>query len=197
LDFQKSYFPQIPTEADVKNMPGYDFLLSQGLKATQNSAAARGLGVSGTAMKGAANYATGLADTYWKDLLAARTGQFNDAGNLFTNTYNMRNLGGNQLQGIASLGATAAGTLGGIGQKIYSDIGQQFTNYGTAAAGGIAGQAKALGGAVDSLASAPASYLGAENAIASNDYLNSVRQLNLARLQQMGGSGGYVDPNNS
>lgn len=45
----------------LQSTPGYNFAQTQGLKAVQNSAAARGLGVSGAAQKGAASYATGLA----------------------------------------------------------------------------------------------------------------------------------------
>src|SRR5665213_2192780 len=61
-------------ESTLQQTPGYQFNLTQGLKATQNSAAARGLGVSGAAMKGAASYASGLANstygTYVNQLLS-------------------------------------------------------------------------------------------------------------------------------
>src|SRR5579871_6684786 len=60
---QMPAFSFAPTQAQLEQTPGYQFNLSQGLKAVQNSAAARGLGVSGAAQKGAASYASGLADT--------------------------------------------------------------------------------------------------------------------------------------
>src|ERR1700685_4096061 len=47
-------------EATLQSMPGYQFTLQQGLKSTQNAAAARGLGVSGAALKAAASLATAL-----------------------------------------------------------------------------------------------------------------------------------------
>lgn len=50
-----------PTMAQLEATPGYQFTLNQGLMSTQNGYAARGLGSSGTAEMGAANYATGLA----------------------------------------------------------------------------------------------------------------------------------------
>ena len=50
--------PPAMTQADLEATPGYQFTLSQGLKAVQNSAAARGLGLSGAALKGATDYAT-------------------------------------------------------------------------------------------------------------------------------------------
>lgn len=72
----------------LSNLPGYQFTLNQGLKSTQNSAAARGLGDSGAALKGAANYATGLANTNYGNYV-------------------------NQLQNSATLGANAANSLAG------------------------------------------------------------------------------------
>ena len=51
-----------PTESQLASTPGYQFDLAQGLQSVQNSNAANGLGVSGAALKGAANYATGLAN---------------------------------------------------------------------------------------------------------------------------------------
>ncbi|HEY2418817.1 MAG TPA: hypothetical protein VGH84_12915, partial [Steroidobacteraceae bacterium] len=42
------------TQAQLEATPGYQFARDQGLKAVQSSAAARGLGVSGASLKGAA-----------------------------------------------------------------------------------------------------------------------------------------------
>lgn len=57
------------TAADLENTPGYQFTLDQGLKAVQNSYASRGLGTSGAAQKGAARYATGLAQSTYNQQL--------------------------------------------------------------------------------------------------------------------------------
>jgi hypothetical protein len=43
------------TAASLASTPGYQFTLGQGLKSTQNSFAAQGLGSSGAALKGAAS----------------------------------------------------------------------------------------------------------------------------------------------
>lgn len=64
------YTPFNMTESELQKTPGYQFNLTQGLKAVQNSAAARGLGVSGAAQKGAANFATGLADSTYQNQFA-------------------------------------------------------------------------------------------------------------------------------
>lgn len=51
-----------PVQSALEQTPGYQFARTQGLKAVQNSASAKGLGSSGAALKGAADFATGLAD---------------------------------------------------------------------------------------------------------------------------------------
>src|SRR6185312_2792231 len=55
------------TQANLEQTPGYQFTKAQGLKAVNNDMGARGLLNSGAAMKGAANYATGLADSTYMD----------------------------------------------------------------------------------------------------------------------------------
>lgn len=93
-----------PTEASLEATPGYQFDLSQGLKSTQNSAAARGLGVSGAALKGASTYATGLADN-------TQQTQFNIDQTNKTNAYN-------KLAGVAGIGESAVNAGGTIGAGI-------------------------------------------------------------------------------
>ena len=69
------------SQAELEATPGYKFARDQGLQAVQNSAAARGLGVSGAALKGAASYATGLADqTYGAQFTRALQQQGQDFG---------------------------------------------------------------------------------------------------------------------
>ena len=106
-------------QATLEATPGYQFNLTQGLKSVQNSAAARGLGVSGAAMKGAAAYATGLADSTYQN-------QFNNENINRTNSYN-------RLLGVSSLGENAAAMTGNVGQ-----VGANSTvAANTAAANGI------------------------------------------------------------
>lgn len=81
-------------QATLENTPGYKFNLSQGLRAAQSSAAARGLGLSGAAIKAASDYATGLADSTYQN-------QFNNANTNRTNAFN-------RLLQTTSLGQTAA-----------------------------------------------------------------------------------------
>src|SRR5712671_4414683 len=81
-------------EATLEQTPGYQFTRNQGLKAVQNSAAARGLGASGAALKGAATFATGLADQTYQT-------QFNLENTNRSNAYN-------RLMGLVNVGARAA-----------------------------------------------------------------------------------------
>lgn len=50
------------TPEGLEKTPGYQFTLKQGLQAVQNANAAKGLGAGGSALRGAAEYATGLSD---------------------------------------------------------------------------------------------------------------------------------------
>ena len=93
-----------PSEASLEATPGYQFDLSQGLKSTENSAAARGLGVSGAALKGASTYATGLADNTLQT-------QFNIDQQNKNNAYS-------KLAGVAGLGESAVSSGGQIGAGI-------------------------------------------------------------------------------
>jgi hypothetical protein len=120
-------------QATLEQTPGYQFNLTQGLKATQNSAAARGLGVSGAAMKGAAAYATGLADNTYQN-------QFANAVTNQTNTYN-------RLSDLATTGENAAAQTGALGQQSASNISGSLTGIGNAQAAASLATGKAVGNA--------------------------------------------------
>jgi hypothetical protein len=126
-----------PTAAQAAATPGYQFTQTQGLKAVQNSAAARGLGVSGAAMKGAASYATGLADSTYNDV-------FNRALQTFNTNYSSASNQVNRLQGIVSNGQNAAATNGSLGAAAVGNIGNTLTSGANAQAAGTIGSANAL-----------------------------------------------------
>jgi len=124
------------TEDWLRQTPGYQFTLNQGLKSVQNGAAARGLGASGAALKGAAGYATGLADNTYQN-------QFNNANVNKQNAYNF-------LMGTAGLGENAAAQSGQIGQAGAAQAGNSLIGAGTAQAAGLNGAANALTNAANS-----------------------------------------------
>lgn len=108
---------------ELQSLPGYQFANQQGLKSTQNSATARGLGTSGAALKGAAAYSTGLANQYYNNLLSG-------------------------LQDTETIGANAAGGLGTNATATGTAMGQNTIGGGNAAAAGAIAQGNAFSNAV-------------------------------------------------
>ncbi len=106
-------------QSTLEGLPGYQFTLGQGLKSTQNSAAARGLGSSGAALKGAANYATGLANSQYGNYVG-------------------------QLQNSANTGMQAGSSIAGVGQATGANIGASQMGAGNAQAAGY----NAIGGSI-------------------------------------------------
>ncbi len=106
-------------QSTLEGLPGYQFTLGQGLKSVQNSAAARGLGTSGAALKGAANYSTGLANSQYGNYVG-------------------------QLQNSANTGAQAGSALAGVGQATGANIGSAQIGAGNASAAGY----NAIGGSI-------------------------------------------------
>lgn len=150
--------PGAMTQADLEATPGYQFTLNQGLKATQNSAAARGLGVSGAALKGAASYATGLSDqtyntrfnqaqTNYQDTYNQAQQGFNNQQQIYTDNMGNQQAAYNKLLGVTGIGQGAAGDLAGQATSVGNNIAQTQIGAGNAQAAGInaAGQAQAAG----------------------------------------------------
>lgn len=169
--------PIMPTVPDIKmdqatleQTPGYQFNLEQGLRAVQNSAAARGLGVSGAAMKGAATYATGLADSTYQN-------QFNNAvvnsQNKFQNETTNQTNDYNRLMGVATLGESSAAQTGALGTQVASNIGNSLTGAGNANAAASIASGAAIGNGAS----------GAANSVSQAYLLNSL-------LKGNGGGGG-------
>lgn len=127
-------------ESDLQQTPGYQFSLTQGLKATQNSAAARGLGVSGAALKGASSYATGLADNTYQN-------QFNNANTNQSNAYN-------RLMGLTQIGQASAAGVGSAGIATGNSIASNTIGAGNAAAAADTSIGAGVGSAANSAANA-------------------------------------------
>lgn len=107
----------------LQRLPGYQFTLQQGLKSVQNSAAARGLGVSGAALKGAAQYATGLSNSTYGTYV-------------------------NNLLGASTIGENAGAALAGVG----SNTGNQISSNQIGAGNAQAAAYNSIGGAVGNAA---------------------------------------------
>ena len=122
-------------QATLEATPGYQFTRDQGLKAVQSSAASRGLGVSGAALKGASRYATGLADSTYNT-------RFGQELSSRQNAYNM-------LKGVADLGENAAAQTGSLGQAATTAQTNALTSGAAASAAGDVGAANALTNALN------------------------------------------------
>lgn len=127
-------------QSTLEKTPGYQFNLTQGLKAVQNSAAARGLGSSGAALKGAATFATGLADNTYQQ-------QFSNANTNQTNAYT-------RLKGLVDTGENAAAQTGNAGTAAATTAAGAQVGAGNAAAAGYNAIGTAATGVANSVAGA-------------------------------------------
>jgi hypothetical protein len=143
-----------PTQAGLEATPGYQFTLQQGLQATQNAAAARGLGVSGAALKGADTFTTGLANQTYNQQLQNALGVYNAQMGGFQNQFqdywaNQQNRY-NQLSNLASLGGNVAVGQGSVGTQGAANVGNAAATAGQLQGAATTGAANTLGNALSS-----------------------------------------------
>ena len=120
----------------LANTPGYQFALQQGLRGVQNQMANRGLGLSGAQLKGAEDFATGLADQTYGD-------QYNRALSTFNTNYQVAANNVNNLQGLVNTGQNSAAQSGQQGVQATNNAGNYLTQAGNAQASGIIGAGNA------------------------------------------------------
>ena len=118
--------------------PGYQFRLSEGLKALERSAAARGGLVSGASMKAAQRYGQDLASQEYSNAF-------------------------NRLASMANVGPQAAGVMSNLGQTYATNVGNLGLGAAQAQGQGLMGAAQARGssyiGGVNALTGGLGSYL--------------------------------------
>jgi hypothetical protein len=129
-----------PTMEQLEGTPGYQFTKDQGLKATQNAFAAKGLGQSGAALKGASQFAENLASTTYQQQFQ---NYWSEKMNKFNALFPQVQLGANAATG-------SAGMIGQASQAMAGSLGQ----YGAAGASGTVGGANALMGGLSGTGSA-------------------------------------------
>jgi len=152
-DFRMSDF-----EAD----PGYGFRMSEGMKAIERSAAARGGLLSGATLKGVQRFGQDLASTEYQN--AFNRYQVNRANQL------------NPLQSLYGGGQTSANTLTSAAGETGRGVGQAQLAGGAARASGYMNMANALNQGLSTGAN-----LGMQGY-----YLHGVNQLNAARTAYYG-----------
>jgi hypothetical protein len=112
--------------------PGYGFRLSEGQKALDRQAAARGGLISGSALKAATRYGQDMGSQEYT--------------NAFNRYQTERNAQLNPLQSLAGVGQTTAGNLGTLGAQNAANVGNLMTGGAAASAAGRMGQTQALTG---------------------------------------------------
>jgi hypothetical protein len=147
IDLAYQNLPGKMTQAELEQTPGYQWTLAQGLKAAQGAAAARGLGVSGASLKGAATYATGLADNTYKTQFDVRQKQFEDLVNLNVGQQGNITNQFSRLNSLATLGGNAAAQVGTQGSTLAGNEGKYLTQGGLLSGTGTMNAANALTGA--------------------------------------------------
>lgn len=155
--------------------PGYAFRMSEGMKALENSAAARGGLFSGATLKGINRFGQDLASTEYQ--------------NAFNRYQIERNARLNPLQSLMGAGQTATNQLTGAMGQAGTNLMQGYGNLGQARASSYVGGANAAMGALQGI-----------GGIAQNYYTNQMMAPIYARLAGGGagaspysyGAGGYT-----
>jgi hypothetical protein len=131
--------------------PGYAFRLSEGQKALDRQAAARGGLISGSALKAATRFGQDMGSQEYQ--------------NAFNRYQTERSAQLNPLQSLMGAGQSATNFVGGAGQNYANSAGNAYGAAGQAAASGYMGQANALGQGVSQ-------YLGYQS---NNNLLNALQ----------------------
>lgn len=119
---------------DYQQDPGYAFRLSEGMKALERSAAARGGLLSGSMLKGAQRFGQQQASEEYQN--AFNRYQTNRANQL------------NPLAGLMSAGQSGANTLTSAAGELGGRLGENYLQAGNARASGYIGQGNALSSAL-------------------------------------------------
>jgi len=120
---QKLLTPGANMTQTLSQIPGFTFAQDWGQKAVQNIGTTTGLG--GNTLTAGANFATGLAQQGYGNIVNSLLGLFSSGGNIATG---------------------AAGALSGAGSAASNTIGGTLTGIGQSEAQGTLGSANALAG---------------------------------------------------
>ncbi len=140
LEAQRNMMPGAFTgQVNLGQDPGYAFRLSEGQKALDRSAAARGGLISGGALKAAQRFGQDLGSQEYQNAYnRALTGYNAEVAREAT--------GYNRLAALAGIGQTATGQIGAAGQNAAANMGNLMTSGAAASAAGQVGAANALTG---------------------------------------------------
>lgn len=168
--------------------PGTAFRMSEGIKALDRSAAARGGLLSGATLKGVERYGSDLGSQ-----------EYNNAFNRYVTGFNAntgeRNSLFNRLSGVAGTGQTATGQIGVQGTNMASNIGNlnmtSAANTGNAAMAAAGARNSAFGGAANVLGRMYGGYGRGSNPYANAAMAN--QQYGAENVYGYGGGGNIYD----
>jgi hypothetical protein len=129
--------------------PGYAFRMSEGMKALDRSAAARGGLISGGALKAAQRYGQEMGSQEYQ--------------NAFNRYQTERSARLNPLQSLAGVGQTSANTLGAAGTQFANTMGNIGLNQANVMGNAGMARASAYGDATNQLANLAGRYYGGGN----------------------------------
>jgi hypothetical protein len=143
------------TNKDFEVDPGYAFRMSEGMKALERSAAARGGLLSGATLKGTQRFGQDLASQEYNNAFnrfqANRASQGQEYNNAFNRFQAERSGTLNPLQSLSGVGQSTANMLTNVGQNYASQAGETLMGGANARASGYVGQANAIGGTIGNL----------------------------------------------
>lgn len=129
--------------SDFEKEPGYEFRLSEGLKALDRSAAARGGLQSGSALKAAGRFGQDYASNEYQN--AYNRYQANQS-NLYNRLAGLSGTGQTATNALTTAGTQAAGNMGNYAMTGGANVAGAQLAAGNANASSYSGLAKALGG---------------------------------------------------
>lgn len=163
MEYSPIQFPDAPQAPDAPDTsleafeasPGYQFRLDEGMKAIERAASARGLRLSGSALKDAARFGQGTASQEYGDFYNRRQNDFSRDYGVMTDTFN-RDYGmamdsRNLLSSLAGMGQTATQAQIGAGNQFAAGTSANLANRGNALAQGAMGQAGAVTSGINNL----------------------------------------------
>lgn len=134
-------FTRAPTLSQLQMDPSYQFRLDQNLGAIENSAAARGMQLSGSTLKDLSRFSQDYASQEYGNAYGRYMGQ---QGDMFNRLASLAGIGQSASQ---ATGANAAAALGNMGNQIGANI----IGAGNAAAAGQVGAANAMGSSLNNI----------------------------------------------
>jgi hypothetical protein len=134
------------TQADYQADPGYAFRMSEGMKALEGSAAARGGLLSGNALRGIQRYGQDMASQ-----------EYSNAYNRFRDTQGLRR---NALAGVVGFAPTSANAMGASGQNYATGAGNAMAGQGVNSANALLASQQARSSSYGQLGNVLGKYLG-------------------------------------